>query len=269
MSRFGVAKGLLFAIGMAAMASSAGAQTGVNRSFTAVYSVHARGVEAGDFTYNFNQTGATYTAGAVREMKGWVGAALNRSQDYTYNVTGTVTPEGVLRPTTYTHQGGRRREDRPNGRQIRAAFTANDVVTTATPGPANMGDPPATAEQRRNTIDQITAIAAMATATGDPCARTLRIYMDGRARFDFVMTPNGTVNVNSPAYRGQGVRCRVQFRPIAGFGDAQEAATLSFILARTESGMWAPVTIEMPTDGVGVVRLEARRLTVNGTRLRG
>ena len=32
--------------------------------------------------------------------------------------------------------------------------------------------------------------------------------------------------------------------------------------------MWAPVTIEMPTDGVGVVRLEARRLTVNGTRLR-
>jgi len=28
------------------------------------------------------------------------------------------------------------------------------------------------------------------------------------------------------------------------------------------------VTIEMPTDGVGVVRLEARRLTVNGTRLR-
>jgi hypothetical protein len=64
------------------------------------------------------------------------------------------------------------------------------------------------------------------------------------------------------------VRCRVQFRPIAGFGDPQEPATLSFVLARTESGMWAPVTIEMPTDGVGVVRLEARRLTVNGTRLR-
>jgi hypothetical protein len=268
MRTFGAAKGLLFAIGMAALATSAGAQTGANRSFSAIYSVHARGVEAGDFTYNFNQTGATYTASATREMKGWVGAALNRSQDYTYNVTGTVNADGVLRPTQYTHQGGRRREDRPNGRQIRAAFTANDVVTTANPGPANMGDPPATAEQRRNTIDQITAIAAMATASGDPCARTLRIYMDGRARFDFVMTPNGNVTINSRAYQGPGVRCRVQFRPIAGFGDVQEAATLSFTLARTQSGMWAPVTIEMPTDGVGVVRLEARRLTVNGTRLR-
>ena len=98
MSRFGVAKGLLFAIGVAAMATSAGAQTGVNRSFSAVYSVHARGVEAGDFTYNFNQTGATYTASANREMKGWVGAALNRSQDYTYSVTGAVTADGALRP---------------------------------------------------------------------------------------------------------------------------------------------------------------------------
>lgn len=268
MSRFGVAKGLLFAIGMAAMASSAGAQTGVNRSFSAVYAVHARGVDAGDFTYNFNQTGATYTATANREMKGLAAAALNRSQDYTYEVRGTVGADGALRPTQYTHQGGRRREDRPNGRRINAAFSANDVVTTATPGPANMGDPPATQEQRRNTIDQITAIAAMATGTGDPCARTLRIYMDGRARFDFVMTPNGTVNIDSRAYRGPGVRCRVQFRPIAGFGDAPEAATLSFVLARTEGGIWAPVTIEMPTDGVGVVRLEARRLTVNGTRLR-
>lgn len=268
MRTFGAAKGLLFAIGMAAMASSAGAQTGTNRSFSAIYSVHARGVEAGDFAYNFNQTGATYTASANREMKGWVGAALNRSQDYTYTVTGNVAADGTLRPARYEHQGGRRREDRPNGRQIRAVFSGNDVVTTATPGPANMGDPPATVEQRRNTIDQITAIAAMAIASGDPCARTLRIYMDGRARFDFVMTPNGNVTVNSRAYQGPGVRCRVQFRPIAGFGDAQEAATLSFVLARTDSGMWAPVTIEMPTDGVGVVRLEARRLTVNGTRLR-
>ena len=269
MRTFGAAKGLLFAIGMAALVSPAGAQTGVNRSFSAVYSVHARGVEAGDFTYNFNQTGTSYTATANREMKGLAGAALNRSQDYTYEVRGAVTADGTLRPAQYTHQGGRRREDRPNGRRINAAFSANDVVTTATPGPANMGDPPATQEQRRNTIDQITAIAAMATATGDPCSRTLRIYMDGRARFDFVMTPNGNVTINSRAYQGPGVRCRVQFRPIAGFGDQPEAATLNFTLARTSSGIWAPVTIEMPTDGVGVVRLEARRLTVNGTRLRG
>jgi hypothetical protein len=257
------------ALGLAAMAGSATAQTGANRAFDGVYSVHARGVEAGDFTFRFRQTGSTYEASANREMKGWVGAALNRSQDYRYSVRGTVAADGTLRPTAYEHQGGRRRDDRPNGRLVRAAFSANDVLTTSVPSGMGMGDPAATAEQRRNVIDQITAIAAMVTTSGDnPCSRTLRIYMDGRSRFDFVFTPNGTVNVDSRAYQGPGIRCRVQFRPIAGFGDPQEAATLNFLFARTSSGMYAPITIEMPTDGVGTVRLEARRLTVNGTRLR-
>ena len=263
MKRFVVAA---LALG-AAFAAPAAAQS-TDRTFTGVYSVHARGVEAGALTYNFRQTGNTYTASAEREMKGWVGAALNRSQDYTYSVRGSVASDGSLRPSAYQHQGGRRRDDRPNGRLVRATFSANDVSTSSVPAGMSMGNPPATAAQRRGVIDQITAIAAMVTATGDPCARTMNIYMDGRSRFDFVMTPNGTVNVNSRAYQGPGVRCRVQFRPIAGFSDPQEPATLNFVLARTESGMWAPVTIEMPTDGVGVVRLEARRLTVNGTRLR-
>jgi hypothetical protein len=250
-----------------ALAGPAAAQSG-NRSFDGTYTVHARGVEAGDFEFSFRQTGATYTATANREMKGWVGAALRRSQDYNYSVNGSVAVDGSLRPSQYQHQGGRRREDRPNGRLIRATFSANDVVTTATPGNPNMGDPPATQAQRRGTIDQITAIASMVTTSGDPCSRTLRIYMDGRSRFDFVFTPNGNVNIDSRAFQGPGVRCRVQFRPIAGFSDPQEAATLNFVFGRTSSGMWAPVTIEMPTDGVGVVRLEARRLSINGTRLR-
>ena len=250
-----------------ALAGPAAAQSG-NRSFDGTYTVHARGVEAGDFEFSFRQTGATYTATASREMKGWVGAALRRSQDYNYSVNGSVAADGSLRPSQYQHQGGRRREDRPNGRLIRATFSANDVVTTATPGNPNMGDPPATQAQRRGTIDQITAIASMITTSSDPCSRTLRIYMDGRSRFDFVFTPNGAVNIDSRAFQGPGVRCRVQFRPIAGFSDPQEAATLNFVFGRTSSGMWAPVTIEMPTDGVGVVRLEARRLSINGTRLR-
>jgi hypothetical protein len=259
----------VLALGLAASAGSATAQTAADRTFEAVFSVHARGVEAGDFTFRFSQTGSNYTASANREMKGWVGAALNRSQDYRYSVRGTVASNGTLRPTAYEHQGGRRRDDRPNGRLVRAAFSANDVTTTSVPSGMGMGDPPATAEQRRNVIDQITAIAAMVTSTADPCSQTLRVYMDGRSRFDFVFAPNGTVNVDSRAYRGQAIRCRVAFRPIAGFGDPQEAATLNFLFARTSSGMYAPITIEMPTDGVGTVRLEARRLTVNGTRLRG
>jgi hypothetical protein len=131
-----------------------------------------------------------------------------------------------------------------------------------------MGNPPATAAQRRNTMDQISAIASMITASGDPCQRTIRVYMDGRSRFDFVLTPNGRVNVNTPAYRGEALRCRVEFRPIAGFSDPQETEVLTFLFAPTPSGMYAPVRIEMPTDDVGIARLEARRLSVNGQALR-
>jgi len=257
------------ALGLAALAGSATAQT-TTRSFDATYAVYARGIDTGDFRFSFRQNGATYTATASREIKGWLGGLLNRSQDYDYAVRGSVAADGSLHPSAYQHQGGRRRDDRPNGRLVRATFTDDNVVTTSDPPGMGMGDPPATAAQRRNVIDQITAIAAMVTATGDPCNRTLRIYMDGRSRFDFVLTPNGRVTINSRAYRGPGVRCRVQFRPIAGFGDPQEPRTLTFLFAQTSSGMWAPVTIEMPTDNdqIGVVRLDARRLTVNGTRLR-
>ena len=46
------------------------------------------------------------------------------------------------------------------------------------------------------------------TASGDPCTRTIRVYMDGRSRFDFVLTPNGRVNVNTAAYQGEALRCR-------------------------------------------------------------
>ena len=256
------------ALALGLMAGSAAAQTAADRSFEGSYAVIARGIDAGDFNYSFRQTGNRYEARATREMKGWVGAALRRSQDYNYSVRGTVGPDGALHPQAYQHQGGRRREDRPDGRLVRAMFTATDVVTSSVPAGMGMGDPPATLEQRRGVIDQISAIAAMVTADGDPCSRTLRIYMDGRSRFDFVLAPSGRVIINSRAYEGPGLRCQVQFRPIAGFGDPQEPATLTFLFAPTPSGMWAPITIEMPADGVGVVRLEARRLSFNGQRLR-
>ena len=258
-------------LGLAMVSASAGAQvTTPDRSFEAVYNVIARGIDAGDFRFTFHQTDSAYEASATREMKGWIGMLLNHSQDFTYSVSGAVTEQGALRPAAYQHQGGRRREDRPHGRLVRAAFTANDVVTTSVPAGMGMGDPPATPEQRRNVIDQITALAAMVTSTGDPCSRTLRIYMDGRSRFDFVLTPNGSVSVDSRAYRGEALRCRVQFRPIAGFGDPQDPATLTFLFALTPSGMYAPISIEMPVDddNIRVVRLEARRVTANGSRLR-
>lgn len=247
--------------GFALLGGSAAAQAGGDRQFEATYAVHARGVQAGEFAYRFTQTGASYQVNASRRLTGLARSMLGNRQDYTYSARGAVTAAGALQTTAYTHTGGRR------GRVVNAAFSATDVVTTAEPA-MGMGNPPATAAQRRGVVDQITAIASLITASGDPCARTIRVYMDGRSRFDFVLSPNGRVQVNTPAYRGEALRCRVEFRPIAGFSDPQEVEELTFLFAPTPSGMYAPVRIEMPTDDVGVARLEARRLVVNGQALR-
>lgn len=252
----------LSAIALAALAGSGAAQAQTaNRTFEGVYSVYARGIQAGDFTYRYTQTGSAYQASASRRLTGLARSLMGDRQDYDYSVSGAVAANGALRPAAYTHRGGRR------DRVVRTAFTAEDAVTTAEPA-MGMGNPPATAAQRRNTVDQITAIAALITASGDPCNRTIRVYMDGRSRFDFVLTPNGRVNVNTAAFRGEALRCRVEFRPIAGFSDPQETEVLTFLFAPTTSGMFAPLRIEMPTDDAGVARLEARRLTLNGQRLR-
>ncbi|HVZ99711.1 MAG TPA: DUF3108 domain-containing protein [Caulobacterales bacterium] len=253
----------LLSLGLAALAGPAAAQDAqaatTGRRFEAVYSVRARGITAGDFNYSFRQSGASYEANASRRITGLLRLTVGDSQDYTYSVRGAVAEDGVLRPTAYRHQGGRR------DRIVDVRFTGDDIVTTANPG-MGMGNPPATRAQKAGAIDQLSAIASMVVASGDPCSRTLKVYMDGRARFDFVMRPNGRVNVNGPAFHGQALRCSVAFRPIAGFSDPQEAATLTFLFAPTSQGMYAPVRIEMPSDN-GLVVLDARELTVNGTRL--
>lgn len=248
--------------GLLALAGSAFAQPSpATRQFEAVYSVRASIGQVGDFNFNFTQTGQRYEASATRRLTGLARSLAGSRQDYAYSVNGAVSADGALRPAAYTHRGGSR------NRVVNSTFSVSDIVTTSEPR-MGMGTPPATTEQKRGAIDQISAIASMVVAQGDPCARTVRVYMDGRSRFDFVMSPNGRVNVDSSAFRGEALRCRVQFRPIAGFSDPQEAAELTFLFAPTPSGMYAPVRIEMPSDDAGVVVLEARSLTVNGTRLR-
>ena len=257
----------LIGLGALLLTSAASGQdvatvTSASRSFQAVYSVTARGMNVGDFNYSFAQSGENYQANAQRRLTGFARLLSNSTQDFTYSAQGSVGADGALHPATYQHRGGKR------NRLVRATFSANDIVTTTDPPNMSMGHPPATTAQKRGAIDQLSAIASMVLASGDPCSRTIHIYLDGRSRFDFAMTPNGQVSVNTPAYRGQAFRCRVQFTPIAGFSDPQNAAVLTFLFVPTSSGMFAPVRIEMPSDDAGIIQLNAQRITVNGQQLR-
>lgn len=249
-------KRILMAAALIAMASGASAQAPGARSFNAVYSISGRGIEAGEFLYGVKFENGAYEANARRRMTGAVGLLVGSAQNYSYSAHGRVTPRG-LDPEAYRHQGGKR------NRLVTVDFTGAEPVTEANPV-MGMGTPPATAQQKIGTVDQVTAIASLIVAEGDPCSRTVRVLMDGRSRFDFVMRPAGKVNLNTRAYRGEAIRCSVQFRPIAGFPDPQTPATLTFLFARTSGGLYAPLRIEMPTDieQVGVAVLEARSFTV-------
>ena len=255
-------KRILAAAALAALAGSATAQTPApaaapaSRSFNAVYTISGGGVQAGEFLYGVKFEGGAYEATARRRMTGLVGALVGNSQNFSYAANGRVTAQG-LAPERYHHSGGKR------NRLVSVDFTGPQSVTTAVPV-MGMGHPPATPEQRAGAVDQVSAIAGMIAASGDPCSRTVHVLMDGRSLFDFVMSPNGRVNVNTRAYRGQAVRCSVQFRPIAGFPDPQPPATLTFLFAPAGNGLFAPLRIEMPTDieQIGVAVLEARSFKV-------
>lgn len=248
--------------------AAAGQQTAIaaaegqpTRSLQSVYTVHARGMDVGEFSFNFNQNGAAYDVSARRRATGFARTLIGDQQDYTYSARGAVAANGDLQPNAYQHRGGKRH------RTVTASFTPNDVTTTSEPR-MGMGTPPANAAQKRGVMDQLTAIASLVSATSDPCSEgTIKVYMDGRSRFDFVMAPNGQVNVNNAAYHGPAIRCRVQFRPIAGFSDPQDPAELTFLFAPTSAGLFAPIQIQMPSDDAGLITMNATRLSVNGAAL--
>jgi uncharacterized protein DUF3108 len=248
-------------LGLATLTAAAAAQGAApSPSFDGAYTAIARGIGAGEFTYHFAETGGGYQITARRRLTGLARMFMGASQDFNYSVRGVVASEGMLQPADYEHSGGTRH------RIVRVSFSSDDIVTTATPR-MGMGHPPATQAQKRGAVDQLTAIARLITTTGNPCDQTVQVYMDGRSRFDFVLSPSGQVNASSPAYHGRALRCRVQFRPIAGFSDPQDPAVLTFLFAPTPSGLYAPIVVEMPSDDVGIIRLEARSLSINGAAL--
>jgi hypothetical protein len=240
-------RSLLFAAALLASALPAAAGPG---GMTLSYAVHARGINAGVATYTFTFADGRYTGQSERKSTGLARRFVKGGQDFSYEVRGFAPANGPLQPVAYRHVGGKKR------RVVQVAFTPTTAVTTAEP-PMGMGSPPATPEQKVGVIDQVTMIAALARPAFGPalCNQTLRVLLDGRARFDVALAPAGTSNWTWKGRRKATVRCHAAFNPIAGFSDPQEPATLSFEFAAIE-GFTAPVLIEMPTESAGVVKLQ-------------
>ena len=241
-----------------AAAAPVAAQVSDPPLLTMSYAVRARGLDVGGATYVLGVKDGAYQATFARRMSGPARALLGSSQDFTYAAQGQVGADGQVHPATYQHQGGR------GHRVVRVSFAGDQITTVATP-PMGMGHPPATEAQKTGAIDQVSMFARMLMAQGDPCRQSIKVFMDGRTRFDLVFSPNGRQKVSMAGFRGEAFRCSVQFQPVAGFSDPQQPARLSFLFAPL-NGYFVPLAIEMPTDDVGVVRLEARSFHLEGSR---
>lgn len=239
----------------AMVVTPAAAQRAPITSFAISYVTNVRGIDAGEVDYAFTFRDRRYQATSTRRLTGLARTLMGARQDFSYAVRGRLGEDGRLYPEAYQHQdsGGRHRI-------VRVSFSDGEITTTAEP-PMGMGRPPATAAQKAGSIDQVSMVGQMLLATGDPCRQSYRVLLDGRSRFDLTLTPAGQQRINVAGFHGAAVRCAVEFRPIAGFPHPQTAEHLTFLFAPVR-GYWAPLSIEMPTDEVGIVRLQAARFTV-------
>ena len=242
---------LVLALFSALAMGQAGAQTVDLHNFSVSYVSRARGLDAGEVSYTFAVDNRAYQATSERRLTGMARMFLHNTQDFDYAARGAIGEDGVVEPQSYQHQDYGKRH-----RLVRVTFAGDQVITVAAP-PMGMGHPPATPEQKRGTIDQVSLLLQMLVARGDPCRQTYHVFMDGRSRFDLVLTPNGHQQVSFAGYHGAVDRCVAAYQPIAGFGNPQQPAQLTFMFAHV--GAYAvPVSIEMPTDAVGIVQLQVQ-----------
>jgi hypothetical protein len=132
-----------------------------------------------------------------------------------------------------------------------------------------------TDEQRRGSLDPLSAAIAAFVSRPDPCVGPVAVF-DGRRRFDLVVEPKGMERVpdgDSVGVKDKGVRCDVRLHRIAGYKPGADSDTELTRPARLwlakldDSGRLYPVRLEIDI-GIGEVvahltKFNARPLTAD------
>ena len=183
---------------------------------------------------------------------------------------GQLTPDG-FKPLTYE---ARDDEGRKNRHTLIEHFD-DKVEVAVTPPHGNLGEPPASMEQKLEAIDPISALMSLAinpTATPeDPCKSTLRIF-DGKGRYNLHLSFGHRLDsLDAPGWSGPSIVCRVKYEEVAGYKkktDEQMAAIqrdlrwINIVLADLGPGEpRIPVKIEARSKKRGKITLVAKSLS--------
>ena len=165
-------------------------------------------------------------------------------------------------------------EDGETNRRVELRYDdlGSDFSVTATPAFASMGNPPATNEQVLGTKDPLTALINFALEprldANKPCGGPIKVF-DGRQLTHFNFEYVGMEDARSEAWQGSAIVCDVEIERIAGYedGSAGEGFTsidgpIKMYLAPLENGATVPVRIEISSEQLGDVVVQASELNI-------
>lgn len=178
---------------------------------------------------------------------------------------------GVARPSLFTHHNKASKK----GRKIEVRWTGAGVSTVATPRYKSLGEPPASAAQRAESVDPITGLMRLALSDRQAqlCQGTLKFF-DGKQRYDLVFSGRAA---SAPTSREQRlglvntIRCNVVYREIAGFkkkppAERNQGLNKPIKIVFGQAGANGPWVISSLTGStpLGNAVIELSRLTKSG-----
>lgn len=219
------------------------------RTLATSYDASWSGISALHITVAVSLTPDAYSAKANIQPAGFTTLTghLRKSTTYAAQSHGTFKPNGAAAPVRYNHHGGKKK------RQVEVDFSPRAVIVTANPIFGGMGNPPASAAQRLEAIDLLSAIVSLiSTAPADACTRDLKIF-DGRARYNLDLTPAGTEKIKVDGFSGTATKCMIAYERIAGFEQKKDEKPLfdkpvSIWFAPTSNGLMAPAKIAVDSN---------------------
>jgi hypothetical protein len=237
--------GMALATDAAALTAPAAAQ----RTIATTYDASWSGFTALHISVAVRLTGDSYVATASLKPGGLTTLTghLRKSTTYTAQSRGILKAPGVPIPGHYSHHGGKK------NRQVDINFTPRDVTVSANPIFGSMGDPPASAAQRLEAVDSLSAIVGLITASPDSaCARDIKVF-DGRARYDVDLTPAGSEKIKVDGYKGAAVKCTIVYKRVAGFEKKKDEKPLlekplTIWFAPAANGLMAPAKISADSN---------------------
>ncbi len=272
-ARFVLARAVIASVALSCVvAPGARANDAWPTKFSATFDVEFSGVTIGAFDFNSATNGQTYTlngGGKLSLLFGafkWSGNAES---------TGKLAADGA-RPQSFGF-GFKSSNKASSSRMIFTGNTVTSVVNEPNKPPKE-GTIPVQPQHLVNVFDPMSAMLALSKGTtGNPCSRRIPIY-DGKARYELILSPKGTVPLSEQRASGQpvtGYVCRIKYVPIAGHKPDEENSAMAksndieIVLRPIPSAnIFVPYRITVPTmAGNAVLRAKRVDITTSGQQI--